>query len=232
MTTRMRVRMPGWLRTSLGTWLRMPTWLRRPGVRRIVVRGAATLLPVSAVLAVYAWTHWSLAGSSASPPPTAVAVVVGLVIGVGSMVVCFRLRPDNGGCFGALFLAMALLATVAAADARATRSGEAVCVVREATSREQGSHGEGGPPTRTVHRVELRCPGGYPTALKDDKAMASKGEKIRVAYDPRRQVSPEIAGRSTPWGAFVATLVLTAITTLLAAWPRKPERDRGDRAGR
>ncbi|RFU87951.1 hypothetical protein DY218_04120 [Streptomyces triticagri] len=231
MTTRARILLRAWLFTWLHTWFQMPTWLRRPGVRRIVLRGAATLLPASAAVAVYAWTHWSMAGSSSSPPSTTVAVTVGLAGGVGALLAYVRLRADSGGLFGALFLAMALLAAVAAADATAARSGTAVCVVREVSSSEQHSSGEGGPPSKTVHRIKLRCPGGYPTELRDDRVVAAKGEEIRVAYDPRRRVSPEAAGRSTPWGAAVVTLGLTALSTLLAAWPRAADRAAGVAAG-
>ncbi|MEV7723537.1 hypothetical protein AB0P15_02235 [Streptomyces sp. NPDC087917] len=186
------------------------------------VRGTtAAALPVAAAAAVYGWSHWCFAGATA--PSTAVAVPIGAVLIAGATTACFRLVGGNAGFFGALLLALGLLTTVAVADRVAVRGEVADCAVVEVHGKPQASFGEGGPPTRTVYRHVLRCPGGYPSELKDDHRLAAPGGRLRVAYDPDRRVSPEVEGARSPWAPLLLALALLGAATALAARRPPPE---------
>ncbi|MFI7359302.1 hypothetical protein ACIBTP_35895 [Streptomyces avidinii] len=185
-----------------------------PGTERQRMRWFAVVLPGSAAAAVYGWVHWYLAGPSS--PPTAVAVAGGALLVAGACAAYVVRVGGSGGLFGVLFLAVGLLLTVTAADQAAARAEVATCVVEAVHGRVQASYGEGGPPEKTVYRLELRCPGGYPAELKDDRPLAAVGEEIAVAYDPRRRVSPAPEGESAPWRAALCALVLLAAGTEIA----------------
>ncbi|MEU9029491.1 hypothetical protein AB0D46_18610 [Streptomyces sp. NPDC048383] len=172
-------------------------------------------LPVVVAAALYGWAHFYFAGPN--PPSAAVAVGVGAVLGTAACALYFVRTHGSGALFGVLFLAVGLLLTVTAADRAAGRAEVAVCVVREAHSQVQGSYGEGGPPAKTVHRLVLDCPGGYPDELKDDRPLAARGEEIEVAYDARRRVAPEPAGGTSAWVPAVWAALLLAGATLIAA---------------
>ncbi|THA56558.1 hypothetical protein [Streptomyces sp. A1136] len=88
-----------------------------------------------------------------------------------------------------------MLLAVAAADQAAERPAAATCAVREVHTKVRGSAGDGAPPERTVYRFVLGCPGGYPAELKEDRAVAAVGARIRVAYDPAHRVSPSWRAR-------------------------------------
>lgn len=176
-------------------------------------------LPAVAAAVVYGWAHWCYAGPAS--PPTAVAVAGGAVLLVAACVAYGLITGGNGAFFGGLLLALGLLLTVAAADQTAARAETATCVVREVRSKLQDAFGEGAA-QKTVYRLELDCPGGYPDALKDDRQVADAGEEVRVAYDPRRRVSPALEGKTSPWPALVCAVLLLAVSTLIAS-RRRPD---------
>ncbi|MFF3013319.1 hypothetical protein [Streptomyces sp. NPDC057939] len=182
-------------------------------------------LPVVAAAALYGWAHWCFAGPG-SPSP-AVAVAVGAVL-CGAACACYFVRVRGGGAlFGALFLAVGLLLTVTTADRAAARAEIAVCVVREVHSRVQGAYGEGAPPAKTVHRLDLDCPGGYPDELKGDGTPPARGAEIEVAHDPRRRVSPELAGSTSPWTPAVWAVLMLGAAGLIAARSTAPATKNG-----
>lgn len=185
------------------------------------VRRLAAPLPVVAALAVYAWAHWCYAGTT--PPSGAVAVAVGAVLVVGAPVAYFALVGGSGALFGALFLTLGLLLTVATADQAAVRGESATCVVRDVRTTVQTSMGEGGPAEKTLYRHVLDCPGGYPDEIGDDRRIASVGAEIRVAYDSRHRASPAVDGENSPWTAASCALALLAMSTALAAVRRGPD---------
>ncbi|MET9604978.1 hypothetical protein ABZZ17_07890 [Streptomyces sp. NPDC006512] len=178
----------------------------------------AVALPVVAAAALYGWAHWYFAGPAS--PPTAAAVAGGAVLVAGTCALYSVRIGGSGGLFGSLLMAVGLLLAVTAADRAAGRAETAVCVVREVHSQVQGSYGEGAPPAKTVYRLVLDCPGGYPSELKDDRPLAARGEEIEVAYDAQRRVSPEPAGGASPWAAAVWAALLLAASTVIAARSR------------
>ncbi|MFF4850766.1 hypothetical protein [Streptomyces sp. NPDC001194] len=179
------------------------------------VSGRAALVPVVAAAALYGWAHWCYAGASA--PSAAVALAGGAVLIVGAAVLYFVCVGGSRSLFGALFLALGLLLTVAATDQAASRAEVAPCVVREVREQKTSSAGEGLPGERTVYRHVLNCPGGYPDELTDGRRLASAGGEVRVAYDPRRRVSPAAEGAGSPWAAGLGAVVLLALSALVAA---------------
>ncbi|MFK0255092.1 hypothetical protein [Streptomyces sp. NPDC090445] len=184
---------------------------------------AAAAGPLLAAGSVYGWAHWCFTGASAPSAGTALA-------GGGTLIallcaVYWTAVAGTRGFFGAVALALGLLATVAAADRVAVRSEVALCVVRAVDSTVRQSYGEGGPGPKTVHRHTLDCPGGYPSELKDDRRAAPVGGEVRVAYDPRRRVAPEAEGRTSPWGSALSAALLLAAATVIAA-SRRPREDR------
>ncbi|MFJ4318027.1 hypothetical protein ACIP46_22520 [Streptomyces lavendulae] len=183
-------------------------------------RTAAVALPGLAAGAVYGWASWCFAGSSA--PSGAVALAGGAVLVLGVCAAYSVLVGGTGGLFGALLLALGLLLAVAAADQAAARTAAATCAVREVRTRIQSSAGEGAPPNRTVYRFELDCPGGYPAELKEDRPVAERGQRIRVAFDPAHRVSPELQGRTRPWKAGLWGAALLGLSTVIAWAKRRP----------
>ncbi|MBT2455585.1 DUF3592 domain-containing protein [Streptomyces sp. ISL-86] len=173
------------------------------------------VLPIVAAAAVYGWAHWCLGGRSS--PSATVALVGGAVLIAAACLAYFVLVRGNGGFFGALSLGVALLLAVAAADQAAARGEATTCVVREVHSKTSESHGEGAPPARTVYSLDLDCPGGYPTELKDDRPIAPAGAEVRVAYDPDRRVSPAVEGDTSPWKSALWAVLLLAFSTGMAA---------------
>ncbi|MCX5226263.1 hypothetical protein ABZY16_17620 [Streptomyces sp. NPDC006553] len=185
----------------------------------------ATLLPAFCAVAVYAWSAWSF--GSASAPSTTVAVSVGGAAVLAAAVAYSLLVDGVMGIWGALALVGALLLTVATADQWASRGAVADCVVVKVHEEKHVSVGEGGG-ERTVYRHTLRCPGGYPSALAEDRRIAPDGGEVRVAYDPRRRVAPAVEGSSPPWGqAVFAVLLLAAATAGARKFSRagRPERE-------
>ncbi|MFD4240365.1 hypothetical protein ACFWP3_01915 [Streptomyces sp. NPDC058525] len=193
-------------------------------------RRLAAGLPAVAAAVVYGWTHWCFAGPAS--PPTAVAWLGAVVLLVGACVAYRRLVGVRASIFGGLLLALGLLLTVTAAEQTASRPATATCAVREVHTRLQGSLGEGAPPGKTVYRLTLDCPGGYPGELKDDQAVAAVGEQVRVAYDPRRRASPALEGETSPWRAAVCAVLLLALSTVIAGWRGFPEAERVPGVGR
>ncbi|MFG2617153.1 hypothetical protein ACGFXC_05980 [Streptomyces sp. NPDC048507] len=191
-----------------------------PATDRVTGGLAVAALPAFAAAALYAWTAWCF-GSPAAPPD-AVAVVGGAVLLLGACSGYFALVGGSGGFFGALLLSLGLLLTVTAADQAASRPAVADCAVREVETKAEHSAGEGSPPTRTVYRLLLDCPDGYPAELKEGRAVAGKGDTVRVAFDPRRRISPEVAGRTTPWTAGLWALALLALSATIAWLKRGP----------
>ncbi|MET9324425.1 hypothetical protein ABZX75_30340 [Streptomyces sp. NPDC003038] len=183
-------------------------------------RRFAGAVPLVAAAAVSGWAHWCFASSS--PPSGVVAVVGGAVLIAGACVAYFVLAGGSGGFFGGLLLGLGLLLTVAAVDQAAARGEVATCVVREVHTKTQYSFGEGAP-EKTLYRLVLRCPGGYPTDLKDDRALAAVGEDVRVAYDPERRVSPAAEGETRPWRAALCAVGLLALSTTIALRRRAPD---------
>ncbi|NXY98158.1 hypothetical protein HYE82_28070, partial [Streptomyces sp. BR123] len=179
--------------------------------------------PLLAAGAVYGWAHWCFTGASA--PSAGIALAGGGTLIALLCAVYWTAVAGTRGFFGAVALALALLAAVAAADRVAARSEVALCVVRAVESTVQQSYGEGAPGPKTVHRHTLDCPGGYPSELKDDRRAAPVGSEVRVAHDPRRRVAPEAEGRTSPWGSALSTAVLLAVATVIAA-SRQPRGDR------
>ncbi|MFD3543053.1 hypothetical protein ACFWUQ_26650 [Streptomyces sp. NPDC058662] len=180
----------------------------------------AAAVPVAAAAAVYGWAHWSL---GASGPATAVAVTGGiLLLAAACAAYAVLAGGGSGGFFGALILAVALLLTVAAADQAASRTAAATCVVTTLHTTVQSPPGDAAPPAKTVYRLELRCPGGYPTELKDDRPHAAAGHRIQVAYDPARKVAPAVAGTTTPWRAGLWAAALLLLSTVIALNSRRP----------
>lgn len=186
-------------------------------------RVAGAALVVIAAVVVYGWARWCFGGTSA--PSTTVAVGVGAILVVGAGAGYLRLVGGNAGVFGAILLALGLLTAVALADRTAVRGEVADCVVSEVHEKTEGSSGEGGPTPRTVYRHVVSCPGGYPSELKDDRQLAPKGGRIRVAYDPGRRVSPEPEGARPPWAPLLLALGLLGGATALAA--HRPARQEG-----
>ncbi|MGW0366722.1 hypothetical protein [Streptomyces sp. NPDC002990] len=178
-------------------------------------------VPLVAVAALFGWAHWYYAGSS--PPSAAVAVAGGAVLVVVACAGYYIHIGGSGGFFGALFLGLGLLVTVVAVDQAAARGEVATCVVREVQTKTQPSFGEGAPPEKTLYRFLLRCPGGYPTELKDDRAIAAEGEEVRVAYDPEGRVSPAAEGGTTPTRAALYAAVLLLLSTTIALGRRAPD---------
>ncbi|MEU2391789.1 hypothetical protein [Streptomyces sp. NPDC007369] len=195
----------------------------RPGYRTRTWAGTwagAAAGPLLAAGSVYGWAHWCFTGGSA--PSAGVALAGGGTLIALLCAVYWTAVAGTRGFFGAVALALALLATVAAADRAAGRSEVALCVVRAVDSTVQESFGEGGPEPRTVHRHTLDCPGGYPAELKDDRRAAAVGGEVRVAYDPRRRVAPEAEGRTSPWGPVLSAALLLAVAAAIAASRRAP----------
>lgn len=188
-------------------------------------RVAGAALVVTASVVVYGWARWCLSGTSA--PSMTVAVGFGAVLVVGAGVGYLRLVGGSAGVFGAILLALGLLTAVALADRTAARGEVADCVVSELHEKTDVSLGEGEPPPRTVYRHVLSCPGGYPSELKDDRQLAPKGGRIRVAYDPGRRVSPEPEDAGPPWAPLLLALGLLGGSTALAA--HRPTRQEGPR---
>lgn len=188
-------------------------------MRRVVT----AVLPVPAAAAVYGWASWSFAGSSA--PSGAPALVGGVVLVLGGCAAYFVLVGGAGGFFGALLLSLGMLLAVAAADQAAERPAAVTCAVREVHTKVQGSAGDGAPPERTVYRLVLGCPGGYPAELKEDRAVAAVGARVRVAYDPAHRVSPELEGETAPWKAAAWAAALIALSATIAWAKRGPARE-------
>ncbi|MFD8142132.1 hypothetical protein [Streptomyces sp. NPDC059708] len=186
-----------------------------PGTRR----AAVAALPVAAAALVYLWARWCFGGSA--PPPSSFALAGGAVLVLGAAVAYFVPVRGAGGLFGALFLALGLLSTVAVVEGTAARGETATCLVREVHTKVEASFGEGGA-ERTVYRLDLNCPGGYPDELRDAPSSVSRGAEIRVAYDARRRLSPVPAGEGPPWKAGLTAVLLLGLSTLLAARRRLP----------
>ncbi|WP_406335672.1 hypothetical protein OG814_25495 [Streptomyces zaomyceticus] len=190
---------------------------------------AATALPAVGAVAVYAWAAWSF--GSASAPSTTVAVSVGGAVVLVAAVAYYLLVDGVMGLWGALALVGALLLTVAVADRTASRGAVADCVVVKVHEERHVSVGEGGG-ERTVYRHTLRCPGGYPSDLAEDRRVAPDGGEVRIAYDPRRRVAPAVEGASLPWGqGFLAVLLLAVATAGARRFSRAGLRDREAPAG-
>ncbi len=188
----------------------------------------ATLLPAFCAVAVYAWSVWSF--GSASAPSTTVAVSVGGAAILVSAVAYYLLVDGVAGFWGALALVGALLLSVATADQWASRGAVAECVVVKVHEEQHVSVGEGGG-ERTVYRHTLRCPGGYPSALAENRRVAPDGGGVRVAYDPRRRVAPAMEGASPSWGqAVFAVLLLAAATAGARKFSRAGRREREARS--
>ena len=171
---------------------------------------AAVFLPATCALALAAWAAWCF--GSASAPSTAVAVSVGGAAVLAAGVAYFLLVTGNAGFFGALALGGGLLLTAAAADQAAARGEVAECVVVKVIGEHKEAIFDGGLDTTLYHHT-LRCPGGYPSTLAEDRRLAPDGGTIRVAYDPRRRVDPAMEGSSSPWlPGFLAVIALTAAT--------------------
>ncbi|MFF4171109.1 hypothetical protein [Streptomyces sp. NPDC001744] len=167
-------------------------------------------LPVLCAAALYAWSAWCFGGDSA--PPVAVAVAAGGAAVLAAGVAYHRLVDGAMGLFGAFALVAALLLTVAVADRTAARGAVADCAVVNVREESSTSVGEGGA-TRTQYVHALRCPGGYPSSLTEDRRLAPDGGKVRVSYDPRKRVEPVLEGARTPWvQAVLAVLLLAAAT--------------------
>ncbi|MEV7525126.1 hypothetical protein [Streptomyces sp. NPDC091371] len=174
--------------------------------------GLDAALPGAAAAAVLAWTYWCFTAPSA--PSTTVAVTGVAVLLLAACAVYFVRVGGSGGFFGTLFLGLGLLATVATADQTAARGEVAACVVREVRATDQHSVGEG-PAEKTLYRLGLDCPGGYPTEVKDGPE-AAVGAEIRVTYDPDRRVDPSVEGGTSPWTTGLSALLLLAAATGLA----------------
>ncbi|MFD3696983.1 hypothetical protein ACFWUZ_12655 [Streptomyces sp. NPDC058646] len=177
-------------------------------------RRFTAVLPAVAAAAVSGWAYWCFAAPA--PPPGPVAVAGGVLLAAGACAAYWVRVRGSGGFFGALLLGMGLLLTVAAVEQATARGAVATCVVEEVRTRIQESFGEGAPPTKTLYRHVLRCPGGYPAELKGDRPVAAEGEEVRVAYDPGRRVSPEREGQTTPVRAVVGAVLLLALSTVIA----------------
>ncbi|MFH9722196.1 hypothetical protein ACH4M4_04425 [Streptomyces sp. NPDC017254] len=189
----------------------------------------AAVLPAVCAVAVYAWSAWSF--GSASAPSTTVAVSVGGAVILGAAVAYYLLVDGVMGLWGALALVGALLLTVAVADRTASRGAVADCAVVKVHEERHVSVGEGGG-ERTVYRHTLRCPGGYPAELSEDRRVAPDGGEVRVAYDPRRRVAPAVEGSAPPWGqGFLAVLLLAVATAGARRFSRAGRRDREARSG-
>ncbi|KOV65522.1 hypothetical protein [Streptomyces sp. MMG1121] len=182
-------------------------------------RWLAAALPGAAAAALYAWAHWCLV--SASAPSTGVAVVAGAVLVGCACAVYFALVSGSGGLFGALFLAIGPLMVAATADQLVQRTASATCVVRAVHDRKIAAFGEDGI-AKTVYRLALDCPGGYPTEINSDRRIASEGRRVHVAYDPRHRVAPIAGEPNTPWKPGVGAVVLLLAATAFAARRRVP----------
>ncbi|WP_411102904.1 hypothetical protein [Streptomyces sp. cmx-4-9] len=183
----------------------------------------SAVLPCGAAAALFGWARWYFAG--AAPPATPVAVAGGAVM-IAATCAGYGLRVGgSGGFFGALLLSVGLLATVAAAEQATARPASATCVVTEVRTSVSASYGEGAPEAKTVHRFALRCPGGYPDELKDDRPVAAEGAEVRVAYDPGRRVSPALEGDTSPWKAALCAALLLAVSTWIARAATGPPAD-------
>ncbi|MFJ8159779.1 hypothetical protein ACIRBY_02490 [Streptomyces sp. NPDC096136] len=183
-------------------------------------RPAVAALPAAAAALVYAWARWCFGG--AAPPSPAVAVAGGAVLVLGASAAYALSVRGAGGLFGALFLALGLLSTVAATERTAARAETATCVVREVHAETEASFGEGGA-EKTVYRLALDCPGGRPGELKDAPSPLSRGAEVRIAYDPRGRLSAVPAGAARPWKPALSALLLLALAAVLAAHRRRPQ---------
>ncbi|MFJ8658874.1 hypothetical protein [Streptomyces sp. NPDC093795] len=170
----------------------------------------AVFLPAVAAVALAVWAVWCFGGASA--PSTAVAVSVGGAAIVVAGVAYFALVTGSLGFFGALGLAGGLLLTASTADQAAARGEVAECVVEKVAGEHKEAIFDGGLDTTLFHHT-LRCPGGYPSSLAEDRRVAPDGATIRVAYDPRRRVDPALEGSNSPWlPGFLALITLSAAT--------------------
>ncbi|AXE25007.1 hypothetical protein C0216_17520 [Streptomyces globosus] len=185
---------------------------RRGGSAR---RWAGVATCAAGPAALYGWAHWCFSAEAA--PSGAPALAGGAVLAAAVAVAHLVLVGGARGVFGSLLLALAMLAAVTAADRAAARPETAVCTVRAVDSTQQDSFGDGAPPPRTLHRLTLDCPGGYPDVLEDDRIAAPAGEEVRVAYDPRRRVAPEVEGMATPLVPGLWSVLLLALAVLIAA---------------
>lgn len=174
--------------------------------------GPVAALPAAAAAAVFTWTSWCFTGPWA--PSVTVTVAGAGILLLAACAVYFVRVGGSGGFFGTLFLALGLLATVATADQTTARGEVATCAVRDVRATNQESQGEG-PASKTVYRLALDCPGGYPAELRDGPE-AAVGSQIRVSYDPGRRVSPAAEGGTSPWTAGACAVVLLALGTGLS----------------
>ncbi|QES06158.1 hypothetical protein DEJ44_11330 [Streptomyces venezuelae] len=193
----------------------------------------ATILPAACTVAVYAWAVWCF-GSPAAPSTT-VAVAVGAAAILVAAVAYYLLVDGVVGFWGALALTGGLLLAVASADQSAGRSAVADCVVVRVWAETRESFGEGGA-EKTLHHHTLRCPGGYPATLAEDRRVAPDGGTVRVAYDPRRRVGPAVEGSTSPWRPALLAVPLLAAATA-GAWrfsraDRQARRERREREER
>ncbi|MFD9636932.1 hypothetical protein [Streptomyces violascens] len=190
-----------------------------PG-REAQVRWLAPVVPMVAATAAYAWARWCFA--SASPPSQMAALVGGAILILFTCVVYFVLVDGSGGFFGVLLMTLGLFLTLEAVEEGTARSQAVTCDVREVTSEVLESSGEGSI-SKTVYHVALGCPGGYPTGITEGHPVTSAGKQIRIAYDPRRRVSPTIEGNDSPWRSAISASVLLVAATALAARRRAPD---------
>ncbi|MFD3533437.1 hypothetical protein [Streptomyces sp. NPDC058664] len=194
---------------------------------------AAVFLPAACAVALAVWAAWCFGGASA--PSTTVAVSVGGAAILVAGVAYFLLVTGNPGFFGALALACGLLLTAAAVDQAAARGEVAECVVVKVTGEHHEAIVDGGLDTTLYHHT-LRCPGGYPSTLAEDRRVAPDGGTVRVAFDPRRRVDPALEGSNSPWlPAFLAVLALAAATAgarHVSRWESRPDPRPKGRPGR
>ncbi|MEF2526483.1 MULTISPECIES: hypothetical protein [Streptomyces] len=170
--------------------------------------------------ALYGWAHWCFSAEAA--PSGTLALAGGAVLAAAVAGAHLLLVGGARGVFGSLLLALAMLAAVTAADRAAARPRTAVCTVRSVDSTPQDSFGEGAPRPRTLHRLTLDCPGGYPDVLEDDRIAAPAGEEVRVSFDPLRRVAPEVEGTATPLVPALWSALFLALAVLIAA-SRRPD---------
>ncbi|WP_424216510.1 hypothetical protein ACN20G_30730 (plasmid) [Streptomyces sp. BI20] len=148
----------------------------------------------------WAWARWWATTDAA-----------GFALGVGavaSLLVCAVFARCGGGVFGTLFLAGALLMTVALADQAAGRDGRADCAVRKVETSVEHSFGEGAPSAKEVHRIRLDCAGGGPSEVTTDRPAPAVGDRLTVAWDPHGRLEPVLPDELTPWPPGVAAVFL------------------------
>ncbi|MFI8965608.1 hypothetical protein ACIGO8_26255 [Streptomyces sp. NPDC053493] len=187
-------------------------------MRKVLSYAGTVLVPFGAGALLHLWAAWSM--RSPVRLPTAVAVLVGLVLAAAALFAHNALFRDGGtGGIVAMLLLVAGLGAVwvEARDSR-VRGEVAECVITgKATATYHPTFGEGAPSEKWLYRHPLDCDGGYPTEFKAEERIGDKGKTVRIAYDPAHRMDPVLEKDNVARGSLVFPSVLLALCAAVSA---------------